>query len=38
VQLGFIVEQVTMGQILCVPMMGAGLIFLWVAGRGWHKT
>ncbi len=31
VQLGFIFEQVTMGQILCIPMMVAGLvIYKWV--------
>lgn len=33
VQLGFIVEQVTMGQILCVPMILAGLVFYVMAGR-----
>lgn len=30
VQLGFIVDQVTMGQILCIPMMLAGLgVMIW---------
>jgi len=33
IQLGFIVEQVTMGQILCVPMMIAGLVFYVMAGK-----
>lgn len=33
VQLGFIVEQVTMGQILCIPMIVAGIIFYVMAGR-----
>ena len=33
VQLGFILDQVTMGQILCLPMMAAGVVFLVMAGR-----
>ena len=33
VQLGFILDQVTMGQILCVPMMVAGIVFMVMAGR-----
>lgn len=33
VQLGFIVEQVTMGQILCVPMILTGLIIYVLAGK-----
>ncbi len=32
VQLGFIFEQVTMGQILCIPMMIAGLVVI-----GWAR-
>jgi phosphatidylglycerol:prolipoprotein diacylglycerol transferase len=38
VQLGFIVEQVTMGQILCVPMIVAGLVFYVMAGRKCQKS
>ena len=36
VQLGFIVEEVTMGQILCIPMIVAGLVFYFLAGRRWR--
>ena len=38
VQLGFIVQQVTMGQILCIPMIIAGLAIFYVAGRNARKT
>ncbi len=33
VQLGFIVEQVTMGQILCIPMIIGGLVIYFLAGK-----
>jgi len=33
VQLGFIVEQVTMGQILCVPMILAGVVIYFISGQ-----
>ncbi len=33
VQLGFIIEQVTMGQILCVPMIILGLVILFLAKK-----
>lgn len=33
IQLGFIVEQVTMGQILCIPMMIAGVAIFYISGR-----
>jgi len=33
IQLGFIVEQVTMGQILCIPMILGGIVIYCVAGR-----
>lgn len=38
VQLGFIVEQVTMGQILCIPMIITGLVIYFVAGRKCQKN
>lgn len=38
IQLGFILEQVTMGQILCIPMVIAGVVFYWMAGRGCQKN
>jgi len=37
IQLGFIVEQVTMGQILCIPMIVAGLVFYVMAGQRCRK-
>lgn len=33
VQLGFIIDQVTMGQILCVPMIVAGIVFFFMARK-----
>lgn len=33
IQLGFIIEQVTMGQILCVPMIITGLVILFLTKK-----
>jgi phosphatidylglycerol:prolipoprotein diacylglycerol transferase len=38
VQLGFIVEQVTMGQILCIPMIIGGFVIYFLAGKRCQKN
>jgi phosphatidylglycerol:prolipoprotein diacylglycerol transferase len=36
-QLGFLFAGATMGQILCLPMIAAGLIVIWWSGRNKHE-
>ncbi|MBA5735398.1 prolipoprotein diacylglyceryl transferase, partial [Escherichia coli] len=36
--LGFLWGGLTMGMILSVPMIVAGLIFIWAAWRRWPRT
>lgn len=38
IQLGFILNQVTMGQILCIPMILSGCVFYLMAGRRKSKA
>jgi phosphatidylglycerol:prolipoprotein diacylglycerol transferase len=38
IQLGFIIEQVTMGQILCIPMIITGLVILFLTKKSCQQN